>query len=360
MKIFLSPPHMGGNEQTYINKAFKTNYIAPLGENVVGFESDIAKFSGAKHALALSSGTAAIHLALRVLGIQAGDYVAASTFTFIGSISPITFVGAEPIFVDSEIDSWNADPNLVEDTFKRYKPKAFILTHLYGQMAKIDEIYSLCKRYGVLLIEDAAESLGATFDGKQSGTFGTIGIYSFNGNKIITTSGGGAMVSDDEALIKKASFYSTQARENFAHYEHYEIGYNYRMSNVLAGIGRGQMEVLGDRIRQKRTIFDYYKANLPELEYMPEVNRSIGNRWLTTALLDGVEPEKVRQHLVSKEIESRALWKPMHLQKVFSGAKVIVNGTSEKLFNRGICLPSGTALTNEQLDLIIASVKEVI
>lgn len=357
MRIFLSPPHMGGNEQYYINRAFEANYIAPLGENVTEFENAIKAFTGVKNALAVSSGTAAIHLALKVLGVSVGDKVLASSFTFIGSVSPITFVGAEPIFVDSDKTSWNADPNLVEEAFKRYRPKAFILTHLYGQVAKLDEIVSLCEKYGVDLIEDAAESLGATFNGKHSGSFGRIGIYSFNGNKIITTSGGGMLVSDDEALIKKAGFLATQARENFPHYEHYEIGFNYRMSNIVAGIGRGQMEVLSDRVKRKREIFDYYRSNLP-LEFMPEIEKSVGNRWLTTAL--GVEPEKLRLHLETKNIESRPLWKPMHLQRVFKDAKAIVNGTSEELFGCGICLPSGTEMTTEQLDLIVATIKEVL
>jgi len=369
-RIFLSPPHMGGNELTYIQEAFESNYIAPLGHNVDTFEAQIKAYSGAKYALALTSGTAAIHLALRVLGIKDGDEVMASTFTFIGSIAPILYERCTPFFIDSDTTSWNLDPNLLEEELSqrasvgKKQPKALILTHLYGQCADVKRIATICEHYGVHLIEDAAESLGATYEGKQSGTFGKMGIYSFNGNKIITTSGGGMLVSDDEALISHARHLSTQARDNAPHYEHTEYGYNYRMSNIVAGIGRGQMEVLPERIKRRREIFDtYHKAlsEIPDISFMPELKESFGNRWLTTLLLpEPISPERIRLSLEKENIESRPLWKPMHAQPLFHEANGRLNGVSDILFQRGICLPSGSSLSDDDVEKIIFRLKYAI
>lgn len=368
-RIFLSPPHMGGNELTYIQEAFESNYIAPLGHNVDAFEAQIKSYTGAKYALALTSGTAAIHLALRVLGIKEGDEVMASTFTFIGSIAPILYERCTPFFIDSDTASWNLDPNLLEEELSlrastgKKQPKALILTHLYGQCADVKRIATICEHYGVHLIEDAAESLGATYEGKQSGTFGKMGIYSFNGNKIITTSGGGMLVSDDEALISHARHLSTQARDNAPHYEHTEYGYNYRMSNIVAGIGRGQMEVLTERIERRREIFEYYRkafSEIPEIAFMPELKGSFGNRWLTTLILpEHLSPERIRLSLEEQNIESRPLWKPMHAQPLFHGTKGRLNGVSDMLFQRGICLPSGSSLSTDELEKITFHLKAV-
>jgi len=369
-RIFLSPPHMGGNELAYIHEAFESNYIAPLGHNVDAFEAQIKSYTGAKYALAVTSGTAAIHLALRVLGIKEGDEVLASTFTFIGSVVPILYERCTPFFIDSDTASWNLDPNLLEEELSqrasqgKKQPKALIVTHLYGQCADIKRLATICEHYGVYLIEDAAESLGAGFGGKQTGTFGKMGIYSFNGNKIITTSGGGMLVSDDEALIAHARHLSTQARDNVPHYEHTEYGYNYRMSNIIAGIGRGQMEVLSERIERRREIFDLYHKALCEIEgisFMPELEGSIGNRWLTTLLLpQHISPESLRLTLEAENIESRPLWKPMHAQPLFQGAQGRLNGLSDTLFERGICLPSGSSLTDNDVERIVSLVKQAI
>ncbi|BDY13177.1 aminotransferase class V-fold PLP-dependent enzyme [Hydrogenimonas cancrithermarum] len=345
-KIFLSPPHMGGNEMKYIEEVFESNYIAPIGGFIDRFEQSVRDFTGVGHAVALSSGTAAIHLALRIAGIGPGDRVGASTFTFIGSVAPILYQNAEPVFIDSD-ESWNLDPNLLEEAIEKEGLKALVLTHLYGQSAKIDEIAEVCREKGVVLIEDAAESLGATFDGKYTGTFGEFGIYSFNGNKIITTSGGGMLVSRNGEAIARARKLSTQAREPAIWYEHEELGYNYRMSNVLAAIGVGQMEVLSRRIGKKRQIFEWYRESLGEIgeiEWMPEVPKSRGNRWLTTLTLKKSDPIKVIDALACHHIESRPLWKPMHLQPLFKDAKRYGGSVSEAFFAKGICLPSGTAL----------------
>ncbi|ADV47232.1 UDP-N-acetylbacillosamine transaminase [Nitratifractor salsuginis] len=353
-RLYLSPPHMGGNELRYIQEAFESNYIAPLGAFVDRFEEAVASFSGVKAAAALSSGTAAIHLALRLTGVGEGDRVLASTFTFVGSVAPILYQGAEPVFVDSD-KHWNADPKLVEEAILREKPKAFILTHLYGQCAKVDQIAELCEAHGVTLIEDAAESLGATLNGRQSGTFGRFGIYSFNGNKIITTSGGGMLVSDEEEAIAHARKLATQAREPFPWYEHEELGYNYRMSNVLAAIGVGQMEILPERIEEKRQIFEWYREALSDLEgieWMPEIPGSRGNRWLTTLTLAQGDPMRIIQALEEANIEARLLWKPMHRQPLFAGAKCYGGAVSEELFARGLCLPSGTAMGREDVERV--------
>lgn len=354
-RIFLSAPHMSGNELNYIEKVFESNYIAPLGEYVNKFEQSIIDYTGTHNALAVTSGTAAIHLALRVLGVGEGDDVLASTFTFIGSVNAILYQHANPIFIDSDRASWNLSPKLLEEYLNgcTKKPKALILTHLYGQCADIEKIASICKEYGVYLIEDAAESLGATLSGKHSGTFGDFGIYSFNGNKILTTSGGGMLVSDKKEWIEKAKFYSTQAKEPFLHYEHNEYGYNYRMSNVLAAIGVAQMEVIEERIAQKRQIFEWYKEELGEsVKFMPELEGSRGNRWLTTLLFKDKNPMDVIEALEKINVESRPLWKPMHLQPLFKNAKALLDGTSEELYQKGICLASSTTMTYKDVQRI--------
>ena len=356
--IFLSPPHMSGKELEYIKQAFESNYIAPVGEFIERFEQSVCDFTRAEYACALVNGTSAIHLALRILGIGEGDKVLASTFTFIGSVTPILYQNAEPIFIDSD-ESWNIDPNLVEDAAKKEKPKALIFTHLYGQMAKIEELKQLADKYSFYLIEDAAEALGATYKNRQSGTFGDFGIYSFNGNKILTTSSGGVLVSHNKEWIEKAKFLSTQAKETFLWYEHKEVGYNYRMSNILAAIGVAQMEVIEERVRRKREIFNTYKKKLSDIaDFMPEIEKSRGNRWLTTLTFKDKEPLSVLKYLKKYGIESRPLWKPMHLQPVFKNAKAYVNGRSEELFKKGLCLPSGTQIESKQIEFIINKVKE--
>ncbi|WP_292660614.1 aminotransferase class I/II-fold pyridoxal phosphate-dependent enzyme [Nitratifractor sp.] len=361
-RIYLSPPHMGPNERRYVDEVFASNYIAPLGAFVDRFEKAVCDFTGAGAAAALSSGTAAIHLALRLCGVGEGDRVLASTFTFIGSVAPILYQNAEPIFIDSDAN-WNADPKLVEEAIIKERPKAFVLTHLYGQSAKVDEIAEICERYGVPLIEDAAESLGATLHDRPTGTFGHFGVYSFNGNKIITTGGGGMLVSDDDEAIAHARKLASQAREPVAWYEHKELGYNYRMSNVLAAIGVGQMEVLPERIAQKREIFERYRRELEEfgeIEWMPEIPGSRGNRWLTTLTLRRSDPKKIIAALQAQNIESRLLWKPMHLQPLFRGAKVYGGSVSEDLFARGLCLPSGTAMSPEEQKRVSRIVKKAL
>ncbi|WP_298086476.1 UDP-N-acetylbacillosamine transaminase [uncultured Campylobacter sp.] len=358
-RIFLSPPHMSGKEQEYINEVFKSNYIAPLGEYVNKFEASVSSYAGAPDALALNSGTSAIHLALRVLGIGAGDVVLASTFTFMASVSPILYQGATPVFVDSD-ESWNLSPELLKKAIANSpkKPKALVVTHLYGQAAKMKEICEICEQENIAVVEDAAEALGGFLNGKALGTFGRLGAYSFNGNKIITTSGGGMLVGERE-LVEKARFYSTQAREPFLHYEHKDYGYNYRLSNVLGAIGTAQMEVLEARVIKKREIFEKYQKELPELEFMPEIANSRGNRWLTTALFKEKGAHlRVIDALAKENIESRPLWKPMHMQPVFEGALAFTDGTSEEMFARGICLPSGTAMGDEEFARVVKIVKE--
>lgn len=363
-RIFLSAPHMSGNEIANIQKVFESNYIAPLGEYVNKFEESIKAYTGSQNALAVSSGTAAIHLALRVLGIKEGDDVLASTFTFIGSVSAILYQGANPVFIDSDEKSWNLSAKLLEGYLKTAtkRPKALILTHLYGQSADIEKIAALCKEFGVFLIEDAAESLGATFNGKHTGTFGDFGIYSFNGNKILTTSGGGILVSKNEAYIKKAMFYSTQAREQEIFYEHEEYGYNYRMSNVLAAIGVAQMEVIEERVCKKREIFQWYKEFLDDIEeisFMDELDGSRGNRWLTTLTFDKTDYRNVMKALDEINVESRPLWKPMHMQPLFKNSMSYLDGTSEKLFKKGLCLASSTTMTKSDVETISNVIRSV-
>lgn len=362
-RLFLSPPHMSGREQTYITEAFESNYIAPLGPMVERFEQSICDLTLTPNALALSSATAALHLALRVLGVGEGDIVLASSFTFIGSIAPVLYQNAIPIFIDSDTKSWNIDPNLLEEAIQKSpkKPKALILTHLYGQCAELSTIITICNHHGIALIEDAAESLGATYNGKQSGTFGTFGVYSFNGNKILTTSGGGMLISPHKELIDKARFYSTQARDDAPHYEHTDFGYNYRMSNILAAIGVAQMEVLSDRIEKRRQIFEWYRdilSDCDEITFMPELSNTRGNRWLTALTFELTNPNTIRLALEAHNIESRPLWKPMHLQPLFKDALVFQNMTSQKLFEKGLCLPSGTQMSHNDVIRVSTLIKK--
>jgi dTDP-4-amino-4,6-dideoxygalactose transaminase len=364
-RIYLSPPHMGGKEIAFIQEAFATNWVSPAGPNVDAFEKELATYNGMEYCAALSSGTAAIHLALIILGVEQGDEVICSSFTFSGSCNPIAYCNATPVFVDSELDTWNMDPELLEEAIvdrikKGKRPKAIILVHLYGMPAKLNEILVISKKYEIPIIEDAAEALGSTYHGQKAGTFGDIGIYSFNGNKIITTSGGGAFVSRNENWVKKARFLATQARDAAPHYQHSEIGYNYRLSNISSGIGRGQLMVLNERVNRRREIFEYYRLHLskPGITFQPELPESFSNRWLTTVLIDpsqnqGVTRENLRTRLEKEDIESRPLWKPMHLQPVFKQYPSYLNGNSEFLFDRGLCLPSGSLMLDDQLKLVV-------
>ena len=362
-KIWLSSPHMGGTEQEFVNDAFAENWIAPLGPNVNGFEQDIQTFSGAKHAAALSSGTASIHLALAILGVQQGDYVLVQSFTFCASVNPIEYLGGKPIFIDSENETWNMCPNALKQAIKYFKKnnelqkvKAILPVHLYGTPSNMSEIMSIANEYNIPVVEDAAESLGATIDNQHTGTFGTFGIYSFNGNKIITTSGGGALISNDEDKIKLARKLATQARDDAPHYQHSLIGYNYRMSNICAGIGRGQMQVLNDHISQRRANFQRYLRIFEELgwkaSYQTEGYKVCSNRWLSAFYFDAEIfgnsfREDLRIYLESLNIESRPLWKPMHLQPVYEHCKYFGNKrNAERIFDFGLCLPSGSNLTD--------------
>ena len=368
-KIWLSSPHMGGNELSYIQSAFDENWIAPLGPNVSGFEKDLEDYLGEdSHVACLSSGTGAIHLALVLAGVQRDDEVICQTFTFCGSSNPIAYVGARPVFVDSELDTWNMCPIHLEEAIKDRmnagkKPKAVIMVHLYGMPAKIDEIIYVCKKYDVFLIEDAAEALGSKYKGRACGTFGDISILSFNGNKILTTSGGGMLVSDNKSWIDKAGFYATQAKDDAPYYEHTEYGYNYRMSNVLAAIGVAQMEVLDERVKKKREVFSWYEEELSEIaeiSFMPELEHSCGNRWLTCCLFEKSDPLDVMEALSEHQIESRPLWKPMHLQPLFKDEKAYLNGVSEELFKKGLCLPSGTELQRSDVEMICNLIKDAL
>ena len=364
-RIYLASPHMSdeGYEQVYVKEAFDSNWVAPLGPNVTNFEKELAEYVNVKSASALSSGTAAIHLGLKALGVTQGDVVFCSTLTFSASCNPIIYCGAEPVFIDSNEETWNMCPKSLalafEDAVKNNKlPKAVVVVNLYGQSADMDPIVELCKHYNVPILEDAAESLGATYKGRMSGTIGDIGIYSFNGNKIITTSGGGMMVSNNEEYTKKATFWATQSRENERHYEHKEIGYNYRMSNVVAGIGRGQLKVLNDRIAKKKEIYEIYKEafkDIEEIEMMNICDFGESNYWLSVMTLketSKVKPVDIMLALEKENIESRPVWKPMHMQPVFNHYKFFTISKelsiSEDMFNRGVCLPSDTKMTKEQ------------
>ena len=371
-RIFLSSPHMSdeGFEQGYVKEAFDTNWIAPLGENVNKFEEELASFVRIKHAAALSAGTAAIHMALKALDVKQGDIVFCQDLTFSASANPITYQNATPVFIDSERETWNMDPKALEKAFEKYpNPKAVIVVYLYGTPAKIDEIKEICNKHGVPLVEDAAESLGSTYKGKYTGTFGKYGIYSFNGNKIITTSGGGMLVSDDEERIAKVRFWSTQSREKARHYEHKEIGYNYRMSNIVAGIGRGQLKVLAKRVEQKTNIFNTYKdafKDIEDIEMQPYLDNTKPNHWLSSILLkqdSKVKPLDIMEALEKENIESRPIWKPMHMQPVFADCDFIqvTEGESvgEDIFNRGVCLPSDTKMTKEEQEGVIKIIKDL-
>jgi dTDP-4-amino-4,6-dideoxygalactose transaminase len=363
-KVWLSSPHMGGEEIKLIQEAFDTNWVSPVGPHITKFEGELATYNSIGHCAALSSGTAAIHLALILLGVKQGDEVLCSSFTFSGTCNPIVYEKAKPVFVDSERETWNIDPVLLEEAIRDRikktgkKPKAMIVVHLYGMPARMEEIMALSRRYEIPVIEDAAEALGGSYHGKKLGTFGQLGIYSFNGNKIITTSGGGALVSEDEGWIKKARFLATQARDPAPHYQHSEIGYNYRLSNICAGIGRGQLRVLDERVRQRRSIYDFYRAQLQALsgiEFVQEPEKALTNRWLTTILIhsensNGITRENLRMSLENENIESRPLWKPMHLQPAFKGCVSYTNGVSESLFAEGLCLPSGS--NTKEADLL--------
>jgi dTDP-4-amino-4,6-dideoxygalactose transaminase len=361
---------MGGNEKKYVKDAFDTNWIAPVGPHISSFEKELSALSNGFEVASLSSGTASLHLALILLKVKKGDRVLCSSFTFSASANPIAYVGANPVFIDSEKESWNMCPVLLEKAIEdcileNEKPKAIMLVHLYGMPAKMDEIMKIATMYDIPVIEDAAEALGSTFKNQPLGTFGIFGVFSFNGNKIITTSGGGALICKDLSLIEKARFLATQARDDKPHYEHSEIGYNYRMSNVCAGIGLGQLEVLEERVLQKRAIKLFYKENLSsikEISFLDENMDSYSNFWLTTILLSEnstIDREQLRLHLEKENIESRPLWKPMHLQPVFKECKSYVNGVSEDLFNRGLCLPSGTNMSIEDLKRVVSKIKEL-
>ena len=370
-RLYLSSPHMSGDEQTFIADAFATNWIAPLGPHVDGFQFEFAQAVGAPYAVALSSGTAALHLALLLLGAGEGDEVMVSTLTFAASVNPVRYVGATPVFIDSERVSWNMDPALLADEMKRRAkrnrlPKAVIVVHLYGQTADLDSILEICNQYGVAVIEDAAEALGASYKGRAPGTLGHAGIYSFNGNKIITTAGGGMLVSPDGSLIAHALKLATQARDPAPHYEHSEIGYNYRMTNVLAGIGRAQLKVLHNRVAARRRNFGFYfesLGDLPGLRFMPEAKWGRHSRWLTAVTIEphqfGADREMLRLALEAENIEARPVWKPMHMQPVFSKFPVVGGPVAEALFRDGLCLPSGSNLSESDLDRVCSVVRRV-
>jgi dTDP-4-amino-4,6-dideoxygalactose transaminase len=369
--ILLSTPHMGDREHQFVTEAFETNWIAPIGPHVDAFEREFCQITGSSHAAAVSSGTAALHLALQLVGVGVGDEVFCSTLTFSASANPIAYLGAKPVFIDSDRQSWNMDPQVFQAAMEQRAklgklPKAVILVHLYGQSADIDPILKTCQQYGVPMIEDAAEALGATYKGRSPGTFGKIGIFSFNGNKIITTSGGGMLVSEDASITSKAKFLATQARDPAPHYQHSEIGYNYRLSNVLAGIGRGQLLVLGDRVAARRRNCEVYQqalANLPGIEFMPEAPWGSATRWLTCLTIDpqafGADREQVRLALAEAQIEARPVWKPLHMQPVFKDSECFGGEVAEDLFDRGLCLPSGSNLSDEELNRVIEAIVQV-
>jgi dTDP-4-amino-4,6-dideoxygalactose transaminase len=364
-RLFLSPPHMSGEELPLIEEAFRTNWIAPLGPHVDALEREFAEAVGVRDAAALSSGTAALHLAVRMAGVRPGDEVLCSTLTFVASANPIVYEGACPVFVDSDEASWNMDPALLaqelDDAARRgRRPRAVVLAHLYGQSADLDPILDACRRHDVPLIEDAAEALGASYKGASPGTRGRMGIFSFNGNKIITTSGGGMLVSDDPGLVHEARFMSTQARDAAPHYEHSRLGYNYRMSNVLAAIGRSQLRILADRVRRRRAIFEGYREALkqvPGISWMPEAAGGKSSRWLSVALIDpeafGATPEDVRRELEARDIESRPVWKPLHLQPLYRGCRTLGGKVAERLFGAGLCLPSGSQMTPQDQERVV-------
>jgi len=366
-KVWLSPPHMGEYEQKFVKETFDTNWIAPVGPHIQKFEEALATYNGVKYVAALSSGTAAIHLALIILGVKAGDEVICSSFTFSATANPICYLGATPVFIDSEKDTWNMDPELLEIAIESRikngcKPKAIILAHLYGMPAKMEEIQSIAGRFEIPIIEDAAEALGSSYKGRKLGSFGDIGIYSFNGNKIITTSGGGALVSDKKEYVEEAKFLATQARDPALHYQHSQIGYNYRLSNVCAAIGCGQMKVLDEWVMRRRENYMFYLENLSTIgpiKFLPEPEGYYSNRWLTCITIDPssrVSNLEICKVLGRDNIEARPLWKPLHMQPVFKDALIFTNGVSESLFRSGLCLPSGSSLTEEQKQRVVNTI----
>lgn len=381
-RLFLSPPHLGRHELNYVHKAIEDNWVAPAGPNITGFEADICQATGVAHAVALTSGTAAIHLGLILLGVGPGDEVLCPSFTFVATANPILYLGATPVFIDSEATTWNICPERLREAItdrisKGKKPKALILVHLYGMPARLPEILAIAGEFGIPILEDAAEALGSRFDGQPLGSFGTVGIFSFNGNKILTTSGGGALVTNDAVLAHRAQFLATQAKDAAPYYQHSEVGYNYRLSNILAGIGRGQMELLDERVKRRREIFAWYceyLADLPSLAValVPEPAGSRSNRWLTSLLLSppdpeagsaaapSLTPETLRLHLETRNIESRPLWKPLHLQPLFAAAPMYGGSVCTDLFARGLCLPSGTAMTEADLRRVAEAVREAV
>jgi len=353
-----------GYEMQFIKEAFETNWIAPLGPNVDAFEKELSAYIGAKYAVALNSGTSAIHMALKAAGVKKDDIVFCQSLTFSASANPIIYQNALPVFIDSDLQTWNMDPEALEAAFQKYlKPKAVILTHLYGLSADLDPIMKICQDHNVTLIEDAAESLGTKYKGKYTGTFGKYGVFSFNGNKIITTSGGGMLVSNDEERIEKVRFWSTQARDPAKYYQHSELGYNYRMSNVLAGIGRGQLKVLEQRIAKKKHIFNFYKNELSKissLKMMPINSWSEPNYWLSCIILnDKTKPLEIIEALEKENIESRPIWKPMHMQPFYKDCDFIGSGVSQKIFENGLCLPSDTKMTDDDLNRVCKIIKEL-
>lgn len=369
-RIFLSPPHMGQLEMQYVQDAFASNYIAPIGPQVDLFEQEFAEYVGSRYAVAVSSGTAALHLALRYAGVGMGDTVLCSTLTFVASANAILYQGAKPVFIDSEPDSWNMDPELLLSTLtkmdeKGQLPKAVVVVHAYGQTAEMGAIMQACEQFSVPIIEDAAEALGSTYGKKMAGSLGLAGIFSFNGNKIMTTSGGGMLVSDDKGLTEKIRFWATQARDSEIFYEHSEMGYNYRMSNILAAIGRGQLAILPERIEQKRAVYDYYQQELsalPGVTFMPEASFGKATRWLTCLVVDptlaGIHRDAIIDALEKENIESRPVWKPMHMQPLFRGCISVGGKVSRHLFEHGVCLPSGSALTKDELARITDIIKQ--
>lgn len=369
-RIWLSSPHMGGAEQLFVKEAFETNWVAPLGPNVNGFEADLENYLGEnKHAAALVSGTASIHLGLKLLGVKSGDEVICQSMTFSASANPIIYLGAKPVFVDSEADTWNICPEQLERAIKNrlengIKPKAIVAVHLYGMPYKVDQIHAISQKYNIPVLEDSAEALGSNYKGSKCGTFGDISILSFNGNKIITTSGGGALICNSEEIKKQTIFLATQAKDNAPHYQHSTIGYNYRMSNIIAGIGRGQMQVLDKHVEIRRGNYEFYRKKLQNFDFLSfaeEPNGYFSNRWLTCILTKSFEQrEAIRLALAHENIESRPLWKPMHTQPVFLKNISFVNGVSDNLFEKGLCLPSGSNLSEEDLDRVISVIKNVV
>jgi dTDP-4-amino-4,6-dideoxygalactose transaminase len=363
-KIYLASPHMSdeGYEQQYVKEAFDTNWIAPLGPNVTNFEIEICKKAGIGHAAALVSGTAAIHMALRACGVGEGDIVLCQSLTFSATANPIIYEKAIPVFIDSDLETWNMSPKYLEDALIKYpKAKAVIVVHLYGLSADMDKIVELCKKYNVTLIEDAAESLGTTYKDKYTGTFGDYGIFSFNGNKIITTSGGGMLVSNKQERIEKVRFWATQARDKARHYQHSELGFNYRMSNIVAGVGRGQLKVLDQRVEKKQYIYNYYKEGLKDIKYiefMPINDWNSPNCWLTSIIVKGkIKPIEIMEALEKENIEARPIWKPMHIQPFFEKYDYVGENVGEEIFNNGVCLPSDTKISDSDLGRIISIIR---